>query len=73
MPKRVSVRKEGTALDLVTVFRIAFVVGILAIPVLYVLFGRGAGGHDQDRARNGDEERGERERHSGEHGPIRSG
>jgi hypothetical protein len=58
--------------DLVTVFRVAFVVGIVAIPVLYVLFGRGMGGRNQQRARNGDEEREERERRSEEHGPGRS-
>ena len=52
-------------MDLVTVFRVAFVIGIVAIPVLYVLFGRGVGERDQDRVRNGDEER-------GEHGSIRS-
>lgn len=43
-----------TALDLVTVFRICFVVGLVAIPVLYLLFGRGAAGRNQNRMRNED-------------------
>ncbi len=58
--KSVGLRKEGIALDLVTAFRVAFVVGIVAIPILYVLFVRGAAGGDRDRTRNGHEERGDR-------------
>ncbi len=55
-------------MDLVTVFRICFVVGILAIPILYVLFVRGgAAGHNQNRARS--EESVERERRSEERSP----
>ena len=62
-------------MDLATVFRIAFVVGFVAIVVLYVLFGRredksdqNQGQGDQNRGRNEDE-RGERERPSEKHGP----
>ncbi len=60
-------------MDLVTVFRVAFVVGLVAIPILYVLFGTGATGRNQNRARNGHEEGGERERRGEEeHDPGRS-
>ncbi len=45
-------------MDLVTAFRVAFVVGIVAIPILYVLFVRGVDGGNQDRARTGHEEHG---------------
>lgn len=61
--------KGGYRVDLVTVFRIAFVVGILVIPILYVLFVRGADKGNRDRARTG---RGERERRGEERGPDQS-
>jgi uncharacterized ion transporter superfamily protein YfcC len=51
-------------LDLVTVFRICFVVGIVAIPLLYLLWGRKAVERNDDRTRNG-KKRTERE-HQGE-------
>jgi len=59
-------------MDLVTVFRIAFVVGIVVIPLLYVLFVRGADGGNQYQARTGREESGERERRVEEHDPGQS-
>ena len=34
-------------MDLVTVFRVCFVIGIVAIPILYLLFGRRATGRNQ--------------------------
>ncbi len=49
-------------MDLVTVFYVCFVVGIVAIPILYWLFGTGAAGRDRSRTRNEDvraERRGE--------------
>jgi preprotein translocase subunit Sec61beta len=55
--------KRGVTLDPVTVFRICFVIGLLAIPLLYFLFGRGEAGRDQDQARN-EGERVEHERRS---------
>ena len=54
-------------MDLVTVFRICFVVGIVAIPLLYLLFGRKAAERNDDRRRNGNEHT-ERERQGEEHG-----
>jgi hypothetical protein len=59
-------------LDLVTVFHVAFVVGPVAISILYVLFGAGAAGRNQNRAPNGREEGEEQERRGEEHGPGRS-
>jgi hypothetical protein len=56
-------------LDLVTVFHVAFVVGLMAISILYVLFGTGAAGRNQNRAPNGREEGEEQERRGEEHGP----
>jgi hypothetical protein len=50
-------------LDPVTVFRICFVIGLLAIPLLYFFFGRGEAGRNQDQARN-EGERVEHERRS---------
>lgn len=46
-------------MDLVTAFRVAFVVGIVAVPILYVLFVRGAATGDRERTRNGHEKRGD--------------
>jgi hypothetical protein len=37
-------------LDLVTIFRVCFVIGIVAIPILYLLFGRRATGRNQDQS-----------------------
>ena len=54
-------------MDLVTIFRIGFVVGIVAIPVLYFLFARRAAGREGDRVRSEDE-RAERELGSERHG-----
>lgn len=58
-------------MDLETVIRalsgILFVVGILAIPALYWFFGRGADEQEQSKARR-ENERGEREGQSEEHG-----
>ena len=51
-------------MDLVTVFHVAFVVGPVAISILYVLFGTGAAGRNQNRAPNGREEGEEQERRS---------
>jgi len=52
MGNPVGVRKEGVALALETglmiIIRICFVVGILAVLLLYFLFGRGAAGRKQD-------------------------
>jgi hypothetical protein len=42
-------------LDLVTVFRICFVVGIVAVPLLYLLFGKKGSERNDDRTRNGNE------------------
>ena len=60
-------RKDGVALDLVTSFRVCFVIGILAVPVLYLLLGRGSSGRSQHGARN-ENERVQRERRSEERG-----
>jgi hypothetical protein len=54
-------------LDLVTVFRICFVVGIVAIPLLYLLFGNKGAARNDDRTRNGNE-RTERKRQGEEYG-----
>jgi hypothetical protein len=59
-------------LDLVTVFHVAFVVGLMAISILYVLFGAGAAGRNQNRVPNGREEGEEQGRRGEEHGPGRS-
>jgi hypothetical protein len=57
-------------LDLVTVFRVCFVVGIVAIPILYLLLGRKALRRNGDRMRNNkeDERITQRERRSEEYG-----
>jgi hypothetical protein len=54
-------------LDLVTVFRICFVVGIVVIPLLYFLLGRKAVERNDDRTRNGNE-RAERGRQGEDYG-----
>ena len=56
-------------LDLVTVFRVCFVVGIVAIPILYLLLGRKALRRNDDRMRNNrdDELAMQRERQSEEY------
>lgn len=54
-------------MDLVTVFYVGFVVGIVAIPILYWLFGPGEAGGDRNRTRNEDV-RGERQRRGEERG-----
>ena len=54
-------------MDLVTVFRICFVVGIVAIPLLYLLFGNKRAARNGDRTRN-DNERTERKRQGEEYG-----
>ncbi|MBV9452942.1 MAG: hypothetical protein JOZ19_02280 [Rubrobacter sp.] len=54
-------------MDLVTVFRICFVVGIVAIPLLYLLLGRKAVERNDDRTRNSNEHT-ERERQGEEYG-----
>ncbi len=54
-------------MDLVTVFRICFVVGIVAIPLLYLLFGKKGSERNDDRTLNG-EERTERVRQGEEYG-----
>lgn len=59
-------------MELVTVFRIVFVIGLVAIPILYLLFGRGRGERTQERTRYEDERREEREPRSEELGPRRS-
>ena len=54
-------------MDLVTVFRICFVVGIVAIPLLYLLFGKEGSERSDDRTLNGNE-RTERVRQGEEYG-----
>ena len=54
-------------MDLVTVFRICFVVGIVAIPLLYLLFGKEGSERNDDRTLNGNE-RTERVRQGEEYG-----
>ena len=63
----ISVRKESGALDLevglIIVFRIYFVIGILAILLLYFLFGKGGGRGAADR----NQDRGQNEGESAQH------
>ena len=54
-------------MDLVTVFRICFVVGIVAVPLLYLLLGKKGSERNDDRTRNGNE-RTERVRQGEEYG-----
>ncbi len=56
-------------MDLVTVFRVCFVIGIVAIPILYLLLGRKALRRNDDRMRNNrdDELAMQRERQSEEY------